>query len=51
MDPTPKATPASSASVARSRLIRPARSVPPVMPTIISGARSLLPQSSADSSI
>src|SRR5438270_167832 len=40
IDPTPKATPISCAKAARSRLICPARSVPPVMPTSIRGAAS-----------
>ena len=44
-EPTPNATPWPAPTSARSRLIAPARSVPPVMPTTSSGARSVLPRS------
>src|SRR6267143_784885 len=50
IEPTPKAMPSSSATRARSRLIWPARSVPPVIPTTIRGARRRPPERSAERS-
>src|SRR5581483_6793516 len=49
-EPTPKAIPQASAAVARSRLTCSARSEPPVMPVIISGALRVLPNRRVESS-